>query len=133
MGAISNDNIKDKLNSFVDWAGFVPSLTFAHNFGAKTITITDASTYPGGDSRKIVKVEVRDANAKKVIDSISAADVDNAITISTATLDYSDGLTILATVVTTIGRISDGHATGINGGVTAGAVGSWDYKEVNVL
>lgn len=126
MSAIDNSNLINNLCGGCECTGFVPSVTFSYNSGAKTITVTDASTYAAGDDRKIVNLRVSDKNGDKVAGNISQADGDDAVTISVAALDLSEGYRIDATVVTTAGCISDGHAGRIGMLITAGAIGSWD-------
>lgn len=126
MKPFSNDNIKDQLCGGCDCTDFTPSVTFIYDPEAKTIAFTDASTYGTGDSRKIVHVTVYDKDGSKVLGNIAAADVDDAVTVSTATLDVSEGFTLLGTVVSANGCLSDGHAKLVGVSVTNGALGSWD-------
>jgi len=132
MKGFSNANIIDKLCGGCDCAGFTPAVNYNHDGAAKTILITDASVYPAGDGRKIVHVKVIDKNGKQVVDSIAAADGDNAVSVNVATLDVSGGLTILATVVTNKGCISDGSITGVGINTNVGALGSFD-KDNNAI
>lgn len=132
MNGFSNATIKDKLCGGCDCTGFAAAVNYTHDPAAKTILLTDASTYPTGDSRKIVHLRAIDKNGKEVRDSIAAADVDNAITLNVATLDASGGLSVTATVVTTKGCISDGRVDGVGVNTNAGALGYWD-KDNNSL
>lgn len=126
MNAFSNENIKDKLCGGCECSGFAAALAFSYNAGASTITVTDNSTYEAGDARKIVHLKVIDKNGAEVVGNIAAADGDDAVTLSTATLDASGGFRINATVVTNNGCISDGHAEAIGISVTEGDFGYWD-------
>lgn len=124
--AFSNENIKDKLCGGCDCAGFVPAVGFTYNAGAKTIEFTDSTVYTSGDSRKIVHLTVYDKDGRKVLGNITAEDVDNKVTVSTATLDASGGLTLLATVISAEGCLSDGHTNLVGIAITAGSIGYWD-------
>ena len=123
MLSFLNENIKDKLCGGCECTGFTPSVTWTYNAGTNTVVATDASTYPAGDDRKIVHLTVYDKRGGKVLSSITAADGDDAQSFSVAALDNSEGLTLLATVITEEGCISDGHANLLN---AAGSVGYWD-------
>jgi len=126
MKPFSNENIIDKLCGGCECTGFAPSITFVYNAGAKTIAFTDASVYGDGADRKIVHLSIYDKDGKKVLGSIAAADGDDAVTLSTATLDPSEGYTLLATVISDTGCLSDGHAKLVGISITSGALGSWD-------
>lgn len=126
MSAIDNSNLKTGLCGGCECTGFIPAVTFSYNSGAGTITVTEASTYAAGDARKIVNLRVSDKNGDKVVSNISEADGDDAVTIDVSTLDLSEGYRLDATVVTTAGCISDGHAGRIGMLITSGAIGSWD-------
>lgn len=123
MQAFSNDNIKDNLCGGCDCTGFVPDLSYTYNASTGAIVVTDNSTYPAGDARLVVHVSVHDNVNTPVKGSISAADGDDAITLDASDLDDSDGLKLLATVVTENGCLSDGHAWNIK---AAGNFGKWD-------
>jgi hypothetical protein len=126
MSAIDNSNLVTGLCGGCECTGFVPSVTFEYDANAGTIAVTDASTYPAGDARKIINLRVSDKNGDKVAGNISEADGDDAVTIDVSTLDLSEGYRIDATVVTIAGCISDGHAGRIGMLITEGAIGSWD-------
>jgi hypothetical protein len=126
MNAFSNENIKDNLCGGCDCVDFAPSLGFVYDDNAATIVVTDNSVYSAGDSRKVVQISIRDKNGDKAVSSISAADGDDAVTVSVSALDPSGGFTILATVVSANGCISDGHADFVGLNVTSGDLGYWD-------
>jgi hypothetical protein len=127
-----NSNLKDNLCGGCECTGFTPSVTFVYSAGGGTVTVTDASTYPAGDARKIVNLRVTDKAGTKVDGNIAAADGDDAITMNVSSLDLSEGYRIDATVVTTAGCISDGHAGRIGMLITEGAIGSWDKDSINI-
>jgi len=126
MNGFSNENIVDRLCGGCECSGFTPKVDLSYVSGTGVLTVTDSSTYPTGDSRKIVHVYARDKNAKKVISSIAAADGDGVITMDLTSLDKSEGFTIESTVVTANGCISDGHFSGLGIVATASSLGGWD-------
>lgn len=126
MSAFDNSNLKDNLCGGCECTGFVPNVTFVYDANAHTITATEASTYAAGDARKIANLRVTDKNGDKVAGNISEADGDDAVTIDVSSLDLSEGFRIDATVVSTGGCVSDGHAGRIGMLITSGAIGSWD-------
>lgn len=132
MSAFDNSNLKDNLCGGCDCTGFTPDVAFSFDANAKTITVTDNSTYGSGDARKIAHVRVTDKNGKKAVGNIAANDGDDAITVSVADLDLSEGFRIDVTVVTTAGCISDGHAGRIGMALTAGSIGSWDKDSTSI-
>lgn len=121
MLAFLNENIKDKLCGGCDCTGFVPSVTFA--LSGNNLTVTDATTYGAGADRKLVQIYVYDKKGNKASGSIAAADGDDAVVVSVADLDRSEGMDLMVTVVSTVGCVSDGHASNIG---ASGSVGSWD-------
>lgn len=133
MGAISNSNLKTGLCGGCDCTGFIPNITFTYDAGAGTITVTDASTYGAGDSRKIVHIRVTDKDGKKVVSNIAAADGDDAVTVDVSSLDLSEGFRLDCTVVTDAGCISDGHYGRIGMISAAGTLGSWDKDSSTVI
>jgi hypothetical protein len=126
MQAFKNDNIKDKLCGGCDCTGFEPGATFEYDADAGTIVVTDTTSYGSGVDRKIVHVGVYDRNGEKALNSIAAADGDDAITIDVSDLDASGGFKIMVTVVSDSGCLSDGHAEAVGISITAGDVGYWD-------
>jgi hypothetical protein len=128
-----NSNLKDNLCGGCDCTGFTPSVGIVYDANAGTITATDNSTYAAGDARKIVNLRVTDKAGDKVDGNISEADGDDAVTIDVSSLDLSEGYRIDATVVTTAGCISDGHAGRVPGMlITAGNIGSWDKDSITI-
>lgn len=127
-----NSNLKDNLCGGCECTGFTPSVGFVYDSGAGTITVTDNSTYPAGDGRKIVNLRVTDKAGTKVDGNIAEADGDDAVTLDVSGLDLSEGYRIDATVVTTAGCISDGHAGRIGMLITSGNIGSWDKDSITI-
>lgn len=131
MKAFSNDNIKDKLCGDCDCSGFTADVSFVYA-APDSLQIVDESTY-GTDSRKVVKITLVDKFGNKMVSSIAANDGDDTITMDPSSgLDTSEGFSILATVVTTAGCISDGSVHGVGVNTAEGSLGYWD-KDNNAI
>jgi hypothetical protein len=121
MLAFLNENIKDKLCGGCDCTAFVPAVTYA--LSGNNLTVTDATAYGAGADRSIVQIYVHDKKGNKVSGSIAAADGDDAVVVSVAGLDRSEGLDLMVTVRSNTGCISDGHASNLQ---ATGSAGSFD-------
>jgi len=130
--AFDNTNLLSGVCNSCDCTGFVPNVTFTYDANAKTITVTDASTYPNGDDRKIVNLRVCDKNWKTVDGNIASDDGDDAVTLDVSSLDLSEGFILNGTVVTNAGCISDGHWGRLGMISTSGTLANWD-KDNNSL
>lgn len=84
--------------------GLVPVLTYAVNTGAKTVTVTDASTFGAGDDLNVVNVSVYDKDGKEKHGQITV-DAGNVV-IDVTGMNLSS-LDIKATVVSTQGAKAD--------------------------
>lgn len=115
MQPISN---KDILN-YDGKSRLAPVLAFDFDADTKVLTITDNSVYPSGDSRKQIQVSVFDKNGDRVekafteegefvADSESSDGVANSFGVDLSTLDLTEGVAVNATIVSTLGRTSDG-------------------------
>ncbi len=122
--AIDNANLVN-LNVNLGTTGFTPAVSYAYDAGAKTVTVTDGSTIPAGDTLKKVHVKVMDDFGGEVRDTITVTGAPGAKTINVATLDPSNGLKVMATVLTTKMLAADGSAVRIG---AAGSVGRWDAQ-----
>lgn len=125
--AVDNSNLKDSLHlagSAV--ANFSPAVTLAITGG--DLVVTDASTFPAGDSLKKVHVRVIDHLGAELRDTITTTGGGGAKTIDLATINISKPLVVQATVITTNGLIADGRGEifAVTGG--AGAVSKWDKQ-----
>lgn len=110
-----------KLN---DWT---PVTSFVYDATAKTIVIEDGSTLVSGDTYKQTKVIVTDGSNKTIAGTITATGHGNAITISTASLDPSQGYSISAAVQTAT-REACGQIVGVGIYTTAASLGSYDFS-----
>lgn len=121
--AISNANLKDYRGD-QGTAGFVPSVTYA--VAGNNVTITDGSTIPAGDALKKVHLKLQDKFGNEVRDVITVTGAPGQKILSSATLDKSEPLKIVATVITNENRVADGCAINIG---AAGSLGSWDIQK----
>lgn len=105
MTGLQSDVLQSKLCiNNCECIGFVPILTYAADGSAKTVTVTDASTFGTGDSFKSVNVWVFDKLGNYKTGHISAAA--GVATINVTGLDLTL-LDIKGTVVSTAGCKTD--------------------------
>lgn len=105
MKAIDNSNILDYPQK-APGLGVVASVAFSYNAGTTTLTITDNSTYPAGDSRKAVNITIFDKFGGKKEAAID--DDPNNVAINIAALNKTEGVSIIATVVSVKNGQRDG-------------------------
>lgn len=124
-----NTNLKSALCGGCDCAGFVPSASFVYDPNAKTMVVTDHTTYGAGDGRKIINIRVSDKNDTKA----KASNTGGVITADLSGLDLSEGYQLFVTVLSNLGCMSDGHVG--NEWLTdqlTGNVGSWDFESTKI-
>lgn len=78
------------------------------NKGGKTITITDSTSYASGDSRKAVNITLADRFGKKKEFQIDDSPADITMNVADAGLNDVDGIDVLATVVSLLGKHKNG-------------------------
>jgi len=117
MLAIDNTNIIN-LGRGNGLPGFIPKIAYVYDSGAKTVTITDTTTYQAGDAKKKLVVKVHDKFGK----SVSGID---AAAINVATLNLSKPLDITATLITNKDLVADGGAYDI---AAAGDLSKYDRQ-----
>ncbi|MGE9312886.1 hypothetical protein ACLOAU_14660 [Niabella sp. CJ426] len=117
MLAIDNTNIID-LGRGNGLPGFAPKVAYAYDATAKTVTVTDTTTYQSGDSKKKLIVRVHDKFGKKVEGTDAAA-------VSTAALNASKPFDVTITLITTKDLVTDGGAYDIQ---AAGEASKWDRQ-----
>lgn len=123
MNAIVNTELLTIDRPPVSTVGFTPVVTFSLNAGTGVITMDiDATTYPAGDSFARVNYKFHDENGDTVVGT-KAATTD--LTVDLSALDLTRDIAVTATIVTTLGCITDGTARGINSGHLTGTLGSW--------
>lgn len=105
-------------------AGFVPVTSYVFDAEAATVTITDASTIPSGDTRLRVKYKIHDFFGNQVSGAIEAADSNDDV-VDVSTLNRSKQLAVCVTVITTKGIVADGGAYGL---MAAGNIAHWDVQ-----
>lgn len=90
--------------------GFVPAISYVYDAGAGTITLTNTSTIPSGDTYLKTRYQVHDFFGAEVRGTQTVKATANVIDVST--LDRSKPLMIVATILT-IGMIQAvGSASG---------------------
>lgn len=87
-----------------------------------TITFTDNTTYPDGDSRKIVDIELFDYFGNKAAGSVANATVGNKVAVSVAAFDTARGITAQVRVVSTNGLVKDGSIRKIANSLSTGNI-----------
>lgn len=87
--------------------GFIPSVGYVYNAGAATVAITDNSTYGAGDAIKILHFTLTDCQGTQVKGNVTVAGGGGAVTVSTATLDLTEGFNITASLVTNLSAFAD--------------------------
>ena len=85
---------------------FQASVAFSYSSGANTLTVTDNTTYPSGDSREVVNVTVHDKFGSKVDAQIT--DSPDNVVISLASLNKTEGLSVEVTLASVKGFHKDG-------------------------
>lgn len=95
---------------------------FVYNSGANTITVTDTTTYPTGDARKLVEVDVFDRYGGKVSGKILVGTTGGAVAISVAALNPARGFAMNVRVVSNLGMYKDGSVFNIANTFNAGPV-----------
>lgn len=104
--------------------GFIPVLTYAFDAGAETVTVTDGSTLPDGDTLTKIKVRVNDFFGGTVVGEIAA--LAGNVVIDVSDLNLSKPIALTATIITDGGIIADGGAYGL---MPAGDVAHWDIQK----
>lgn len=106
---INNSNLLTLCNN-CGAVGFVPVLEYEYDAAAKTVTITDGSTFPAGSELTRIKVKVHDFFGAEARGNITVAGGDVEIDISA--LNTSKPLSITATITTVDHIAADGSASG---------------------
>lgn len=122
--AISNANLTTYCAGSCQITGFTPTVTYAYDAGAATVTVTNASTIPAGDTFLKAKVHVYDQFGGEVRGQITVAATPLVVDVST--LNRSKSLAVKVTVLTTLHIAADGGAYGLG---TAGTVNNWDVQQ----
>lgn len=102
--------------------GVVTAITVTDGGTGKRISVTDNTTYPDGDSRKIVDIEVYDRFGGHVAGSIGTSTPGGLTRIDISGLNASRGLAASVKVVSTKGLVKDGSVFKIANTYNAGLV-----------
>ncbi len=108
----------------VDLSLFVPAATWAYNSGAKTVTVTDASTITSPDTFDKGNVSVSDRNGGTVFGNITTA-TGTTGALDVSSLDLTGPLTIQVTLSSSLGVQASGQANWVNATNDAGSIGFW--------
>jgi hypothetical protein len=119
MNSISNENVRAYCQIVQNI--LAAKVDFLHDPTAKTITITDSTVYPTGDSRKVVSLEVFDYFGNKVAAAILPATTGGAIAIDVSGLNNSRGFALSVLVVSIKGARKDGSQFKIANSLTSGS------------
>lgn len=123
MQSINNGPVLkyDQNNNNLDAA-----VNFSYNAGTKELTVTDATVYPAGDDRKALNVTAYDKFGGKKEFQLTGADVDDAVTAdldaAPNALNVTEGVSIIVTLTTNLGKIKDGTVHDIATLKSAGSV-----------
>ncbi len=111
--AIDNSGIKNFCGN-CGCPGFVPGVSAAFDPVAKTLKARDTSAYGAGDGLQAVNVTVSSrADKKHKYEQITVTGAPGEKTVSLADMDLSEGVNVLATVVTTARCVADLGAYGL--------------------
>lgn len=124
MNAIENSNIIDINTPPVNTVGFTPDIQIVNDGWPTTISFSDNSTLPDGDtfSKANIKVHDKQGNVKYGVITTLGGLTGNIVL---SGLDLTEDLTVTATIVTTLGCISDGSFQHLNAGTPNSALGNW--------
>lgn len=125
MQAIDNTNLVNYCKTNCNITSFLPKISFVYDAAAKTVVVTDGSTYGSGDGLKKAHIKVHDYFGAELRDTITVTSTPGAKTINVATLNASKGLNITATIITNVDFHADGSAYRI---AAAGDLSNWDKK-----
>lgn len=106
MNAIKNSGFLS-LFAITTASGFTPSVGYVYNAGAATIAVTDNTTYPSGDSIKIVHVHITDSEGGSLYYGITTTGSGGTHTFDVSGLVAAGGFTITCTVVSTNRLLGD--------------------------
>jgi hypothetical protein len=125
MQAIDNTNLVGYCKTNCSITSFLPKVSYVYDAAAKTVVVTDGSTYGSGDGLKKVHIKVHDYFGGEKRDTITVTSTPGAKTIDVSTLNASKGLNITATIITNVDFHADGSAFRI---IAAGDLANWDKK-----
>lgn len=128
MQAINNSGLLTVCN-VCGLAGFTPAATYVYDPTAKTIVVTEASTFGAGDGLKIIHISINDAQGNHLYYKLTVAGTNHSFDVST--MDPVEGFTITATVVTNLRAMGDMSAYRV--GSWAPASGSLGWKNKSQL
>lgn len=93
--------------------GVVTAINITNSGNDRKLTVTDSTSYPAGDAREKVHVEVYDKKGNKGVGAIGSSPDNATLDVVALGLDPSEGISVAVTVVSTSGKRKDGSAHGI--------------------
>lgn len=128
MQAIKNTGLLSICN-VCGLSGFTPGASYVYDAGAKTILVTEASTFAAGDGLKIIHIHINDADGNQMYYKLTVATTGHTFDVST--MNPVEGFTITATVVTNNRAMGDLSAYNVGSG--APSSGNLGYKNKSQL
>lgn len=107
--------------------GFVPTVSYAYDAAAGTVTLTNTSTIPAGDTLKIIKCKVVDSFGGYKSGDIVSAGGFAPVVINVTTLNRNKPLGICVDIQTVNHIAADGMAIGFLQAV--GTINMWDVQK----
>ncbi|GEN74078.1 hypothetical protein [Chryseobacterium lathyri] len=121
MTGLEKDVLQNDLCEGCECTGFVAMLTYALDATAKTVTITDTSTFGAGDDLNVVNAHVYDKDGNEKHGQITADAGNVVLDVSSLNLSSID---ILATVISTQGCKADLGSYNIGSVALSGSLGN---------
>ncbi|MFB6453716.1 hypothetical protein ACE38W_00470 [Chitinophaga sp. Hz27] len=125
MNAIDNSNLINYCRSGCDITSFLPTVAYTYDAGAKTVAVTDNTTFGNGDTLKKVHIKVLDQFGGEVRGTITATGTPGKQIIDVSSLNVSKGLSVNSTVISNAGFVADGSAVNIG---AAGSLSRWNKR-----
>ena len=125
MTGIEKEQVQAGLCNCVDCKGFEPKLGYEVDLTAKTVKITDTSTFGSGDSLNVVNINIYDKTGKEKHGQITTGGGNRTVDVNG--LDLSE-LTITATTVSTNGCKADSSIYKIGSTGLTGKLGVTNYQ-----
>ena len=121
MKAINNSGLLNICN-VCGLSGFTPAASYVYDATAKTIVVTEASTFGAGDGLKIMHIYIHDCDGNSMYYTRTVAATNHSFDVSA--MNPVEGFTITATIVTNLRAMGDLSAYNVGSGApTTGNLG----------
>ncbi|GAB0154760.1 hypothetical protein CHRYSEOSP005_00200 [Chryseobacterium sp. Alg-005] len=127
MTGFEKDVLQNQLCEGCECTGFAAKLNYAVDTEAKTVTITDASTFGAGDDLNVANVHVYDKDGNEKHEQITADGGNVVLDVSSLNLSSID---ILGTVISTKGCKADLGIYNIGSVALSGSLGNKNNQGV---